>query len=67
MNIGGDKDDQVMRLEFIVPSHPHPHDSGIVPWPPRAPIRSDAFAAYPRGRYDLIREDFIDYVRRSVQ
>jgi hypothetical protein len=35
--------------------------------PLATPIASDAFAAYLRDRYDLIKEDFIDHVRRSVQ
>jgi hypothetical protein len=34
--------------------------------PLATPIKSDAFSSYLRGRYDLIRADFIDHVRRSI-
>jgi hypothetical protein len=30
------------------------------------PITSDAFGSYLRDRYDLVRFDFVDHVRRSV-
>jgi hypothetical protein len=34
--------------------------------PLEAPIKSDAFAAYLRDRYDLIKADLVDHVRRSM-
>ena len=34
--------------------------------PLAAPIRADAFTAYLRDRYDLIKQDFVDHVRRAI-
>jgi hypothetical protein len=34
--------------------------------PLATPIKSDAFSAYLRNRYDLMKGDFIDHVRRSM-
>jgi hypothetical protein len=34
--------------------------------PLSTPIRSDAFSAYLKDRYDMVREDFIDYVRQAI-
>jgi hypothetical protein len=34
--------------------------------PLSTPIKSDAFGAYLRDRYDMIKGDFIDYVRQSM-
>ena len=34
--------------------------------PLATPIKSEPFSAYLRNRYDLIRDDFIEYVRRSM-
>jgi hypothetical protein len=31
------------------------------------PIRSDAFSAYLKDRFDMIRDDFIDYVRHALR